>query len=97
MANAKPYYTTDTLIDSVKRRISYPLSQNTFQYSDIVSFLNEELQLSAVPAVKMEHEEYFVFKKTVPLVNGISRYEIPDRAIGMALRDVKFSDSEGNF
>jgi hypothetical protein len=97
MANAKPYYTTDQLVESVKRRISYPLSQNTFQYSDIVAFLNEELQLSAVPAVKMEHEEYFVYKKTVPLVDGISRYEIPDRAIGMALRDVKYSDVNGNF
>jgi hypothetical protein len=97
MANAKPYYTTDQLIESVKRRISYPLSQNTFQYSDIVAFLNEELQLSAVPAVKMEHEEYFVYKKTMPLVDGISRYEIPDRAIGMALRDVKYSDPYGNF
>lgn len=97
MANAKPYYTSDDLVESVKRRISYPLSQNTFQYSDIMAFLNEELQLSAVPAVKMEHEEYFVYKKTVPLVNGISRYEIPDRAIGMALRDLKYSDSQGNF
>jgi len=97
MANAKPYYTTDQLIESLQRRISYPLSQNTFQYSDLVAFLNEELQLSAVPAVKIEHEEYFVFKRIVPLVNGISRYEIPDRAIGMALRDVKYSDANGNF
>ena len=97
MANAKPYYTTDQLIESIKRRISYPLSQNTFQYSDLVAFLNEELQLSAVPAVKMEHEEYFVYKRTTPLVDGISRYEIPDRAIGMALRDMKYSDTNGNF
>ena len=97
MANAKPYYTTDDLIASIQRRISYPLSQNTFQYSDLVAFLNEELQLSAVPAVKMEHEEYFVFKRVVSLVDGISRYEIPDRAIGMALRDVKYSDPYGNF
>lgn len=97
MSNAKPYYTTDDLISSIKRRISFPLSQNTFQYSDLVAFLNEEMQLSAVPAVKMEHEEYFVYKQTVDLVDGISRYEIPNRAIGMALRDVKYSDSSGNF
>jgi hypothetical protein len=97
MANAKPYYTTDDLIASIKRRISFPLSQNTFQYSDLVAFLNEEMQLSAVPSVKMEHEEYFVYKVSVPLVNGVSRYEIPNRAIGMALRDVKYSDSSGNF
>jgi hypothetical protein len=89
--------TTDDLIASIKRRISFPLSQNTFQYSDIVAFLNEEMQLSAVPSVKMEHEEYFVYKHTVDLVNGISRYEIPPRAIGMAVRDIKYSDSTGNF
>jgi hypothetical protein len=97
MANAKPYLTTDDLIASIKRRISFPLSQNTFQYSDLVAFLNEEMQLSAVPTVKEEHEEYFVYKQTVELVTGVSRYEIPYRAIGMALRDVKYSDSSGNF
>ena len=97
MANVKPYYTTDDLIASIKRRISFPLSQNTFQYSDLVAFLNEEMQLSAVPSVKQEHEEYFVYKQTVELINGVSRYEIPYRAIGMALRDVKYSDSSGNF
>jgi hypothetical protein len=97
MANAKPYYSTDDLIASIKRRISFPLSQNSLLYSDLVAFLNEELQLSAVPSVRLEHEEYFVYKVTVPLINGVSRYEIPNRAIGMALRDVKYSDSSGNF
>jgi hypothetical protein len=97
MANAKPYYTTNDLIASIERRISFPLSQNTFKYSDLVAFLNEEMQLNAVPAVKQEHEEYFVYKVTVPLINGVSRYEIPNRAIGMALRDVKYSDATGNF
>lgn len=97
MSNAKPYMTTDDLIASIKRRISFPLSQNTFQYSDLVAFLNEEMQLSAVPSVKMEHEEYFVYKHTVDLVNGVSRYEIPSRSIGMAVRDIKYSDSTGNF
>lgn len=97
MSNAKPYFTTDDLIASIKRRISFPLSQNSFQYSDLVAFINEELQLSAVPTVKMEHEEYFVYKHVVDLVNGVSRYEIPTRAIGMTARDIKYSDSSGNF
>jgi hypothetical protein len=97
VANAKPYYTSDDLVASIQRRISYPLSANTFLYDDLMAFLNEELQLSAVPTVKETHEEYFVFKVETPLVNGISRYEIPNRAIGMALRDVKYSDTYGNF
>lgn len=95
--NAKPYYTTTSLIESVKRRISFPLNQGTFTYSDIVALLNEELMLNAVPAVRQEHEEYFVYKVIVPLVNGISRYAIPDRAQGMVLRDVAYSDESGNF
>lgn len=97
MANVKPYMTSDDLIASIKRRISFPLSQNTFQYSDMLSFLNEEMQISAVPSVKQEHEEYFVYRQTVDLVYGVSRYEIPNRSIGMTLRDVKFADSSGNF
>lgn len=97
MANVKPYMTSDDLIESIKRRISFPLSQNTFQYSDLMAFINEEIQISAVPSVKQEHEEYFVYKVSTDLVDGISRYEIPNRAIGMALRDIKYSDSNGNF
>lgn len=89
--------TTDDLIQSVKRRISFPLSQNTLKYSDIVAFLNEEMQLNAVPTIRIEHEEYFIYKQTVDLVNGVSRYEIPNRAIGMTLRDLKYSDASGNF
>lgn len=97
MSNAKPYLTTDTLVESIKRRIMMPISQNSLQYSDLVAFLNEEMQMSAVPSVKMEHEEYFVYKQTIELVNGVSRYEIPNRSIGMTLRDLKYSDASGNF
>jgi hypothetical protein len=97
VSNVKPYMTTDDLIESIKRRISFPLSQNTFTYNDIVALLNEELQLNAVPSVKELHEEYFVFDVAVPVVNGINKYSIPDRAIGMALRDICYSDVSGNF
>lgn len=93
-----PFMSTDDLVASIKRRIMFPISQNTFSYADIVAIINEELHLNAVPSIKEAHEEYFVYKdKPVPLVNGISRYPIPSRAIGMALRDVNWSDSSGSF
>lgn len=96
--NAKPYYTTDDVIEAIKLTISFPLSQNTFTYNDIVKFINQELLLNAVPTLIEEHEEYLTFKSPlVPLVDGISRYPIPNRAIGMALRDLLWSDSSGNF
>lgn len=98
MALTKPYLTTNSLIESIKRRASLPISQNTFTYNDFVAFANEELQLNAVPTLIEEHQEYLTFKSPlVPLVDGISRYSIPNRAIGMALRDLLWSDVSGNF
>ena len=97
MANAVPFLTTDTLVQSVQRRILFPITQNTFTYNDIVEMANEELLISAVPALMEEHEEYLVYKTIVPLVNGIAIYPIPPRALGMVLRDVKYSDSNGNY
>jgi hypothetical protein len=98
MPSIKPYYTTDTMINSIKLRIMFPASQNSLTYNDICTFLNEELQINAVPAIRELHDEYFVYKcPPTPLVNGISRYPIPNRAQGMAVRDINWSDSSGNF
>ena len=89
--------TSDSLVESVTRRISFPLSQNTLQYNDILAMASEELMLNAVPQIMQEHAEYFIFKVMVPIVSGISRYEIPYRTMGMALRDLEYSDASGNF
>lgn len=97
MPSIKPYLTTDDMVEAVKLTMSFPLSQNSFTYNNIVTFLNQELQLNAVPTLMEEHEEYLVYRKAVPLLTNISRYGIPDRSIGMTLRDVKYADSGGNF
>lgn len=97
MPNVKPYLTTDDLVEAVKLTMSFPLSQNSFTYDNIVTFLNQELQLNAVPTLLEEHQEYLVYKTAIPLVSNISRYPIPDRSIGMTLRDVKFADQSGNY
>lgn len=92
-----PWYTSDKLIESVKRKIAFPISQSTFTEDDILAFANEEMYISQVPAVMQYHEEYFVYRIQTPLVTNISRYPIPDRAIGMKLRDIFWSDSSGNY
>lgn len=97
MTQALPYLTSDSLVASVERRISFPLSQNTLTYNDILAMASEELMLNAVPQIMQERAEYFVFKVIVPIVYGVSRYEIPYRTMGMALRDLSFSDASGNF
>lgn len=92
-----PWYTSDKLIEAVKRKISFPISQNTFTEDDILAFANEEMFISQVPAVMQYHEEYFVYRVQVPLVTNISRYPLPDRSIGMKLRDLFWSDASGNY
>jgi len=92
-----PWYTSDKLIEAVKRKIALPISQVTFTEDDILAFANEEMFISQVPAVMQYHEEYFVYRVQVPLVSNISRYSIPDRAVGMKLRDLFWSDASGNY
>jgi len=92
-----PWYTSDKLIEAVKRKIIFPTSQATFTEEDILAFANEEMFISQVPAVMQYHEEYFVYRVQTPLVSNVSRYSIPDRAIGMKLRDLFWSDSSDNY
>lgn len=97
MADAmKPWMTSDDLIAAVKRKISFPISQVTFSEDDILRFANEEMMISQVPSVLQYHEEYFVIRTEVPLRPNVSRYPIPERAIGMKLRDMFWSDASGN-
>lgn len=89
-----PYYTSDTLIEAVQRKIAMPLAQQTFQPDDILKFANEEMALGTAPSVMIYHQEYFVFPVVVPLINNISRYPIPDRAIGVRFRDMFYQDTQ---
>jgi hypothetical protein len=97
MAYVQPFLTSDSLVESVKLRMMFPLSQQTFTYNDILKIANEEMMINAVPQVKEAHQEYFVFKVIVPIVQNVARYEIPYRALGMTLSDLFYSDQAGNY
>lgn len=90
------YYTTDSLIRSVKRRIGAPENQATFKEEDFLAFINEELSLNLVPMIMSLHEDYLLFFEDVPLASGQSEYTIPPRAVGNKLRDVQYVDTNGN-
>lgn len=87
-----PWLTSEKLIEAVKRKISFPVDQNTFSEEDILAFANEEMQISQIPNVMEFHEEYFVTSVGITLEANKSRYPIPNRAIGMKLRDVMYGD-----
>lgn len=91
-----PWMTSTDIIESIKRKISFPISQNTFTEADILRFANEEMMISQVPSVMEFHEEYFVTYSDTTLEQNVNRYPIPDRAIGMKLRDIFYVDQSGN-
>lgn len=96
MANEKAYYTTNDIIESIKRSANIPVVQNLYTATDIIKMINEEMLIEQVPAVLSYHEEYYVFSQTVPLEANLSRYPIPKRAVGMRLRDLMYLDTSGN-
>lgn len=93
---AVSYKTTTDLIEAIKRKIALPISQNTFSEADLIAFLNEEMMISQVPSVLMFHEEYYVMRVFVPLIENQAMYEMPSRAIGMKLRDIFWADENLN-
>jgi hypothetical protein len=92
----KPYYTSTDLIEAVGRKAAVPFSQNTFTETDVLRFANEEMFLAQVPNILQFHEEYLVYEQEVSLISNVSRYAIPNRAIGMKFRDVFYKDPQGN-
>jgi hypothetical protein len=91
------YYNSETLIDSVKRRINIPTNQNTFTDSDILAFADEELALALVPSIMSLHEDHLLYEALVPLQPGQREYLIPYRAIGNKLYDLMYKDLNGNY
>jgi hypothetical protein len=87
MAN-KYYYTSQDLIDSVKRRINIPDSQNMITDNEILLYANEEMELNLVPLILSKREDYFLISELFPLVEDKLEYPIPYRAIGNKLREV---------
>lgn len=90
------YLTTNTLIENIKRRAMLPSNQNTFLEADFLAFANEEMDLGVVPHVLSFHEEYYVFTDSIELQPTTIRYNIPHRAIGNKLREVRYKDLNGN-
>ena len=96
MSSQNPYYTSQTLVDAVRRRCSLPKADSMFSDQDILDFANDELMESILPMIKSSHEEYFVWSENEALVESQAEYSIPERAIGNGLRDLSYLDLNGN-
>lgn len=89
---ADAWLTSSAIIEAVKRRISFPVYQSTFDNNDILLFANDVMKEEMLPNIMQYHEEYFVAESSIPLQSNVSKYPIPNRAVGMKLRDIIFGD-----
>jgi hypothetical protein len=89
-------FLVEDLLTSAKMRSFAPISQSTFQDSDLLTIAYEELCLKLVSDIMSAREDFFLTTKLVPLVSGVSHYTIPKMAIGNALKVLIFQDSGGS-
>lgn len=88
-------HTTDTLLNSIKARITIPSSQNLFTDSDILLLANEELESVIVPMIMRIRWEFFVTFIDHAL-DGTTEFPFPASAIAGNIRDVTVVDNNGN-
>ncbi len=82
-------YTTDDLLKSIKQKAFIPTSQITFKDDDILNMATNELYDTIVPLVLSTREEFYVTYKDYAVAGQASpKVDIPDRAIGLAVREV---------
>jgi len=89
-------YTSTALIASIKRRITLPDAQNLFTPEDLIAFLGDELSSTVIPLVHSVQQEYWIYRVTIPLVQGQERYTIPVRGVTNGLRLLTLVDNNGN-
>lgn len=85
--------TTTDIINSIKRRGSFPTSDTTFSNTDFLTILDEEMQNTILPLFTMINEDYFIEYQDESIVANQDLYRINKRAMGVILRDVQLVDS----
>lgn len=89
-------FLTEDLVNSVKRRSLVPVSQTTFQDTDIIELANEELGITIVPDIQSVREDLFLAVDEITLTANVGDYRLPKRAIGNALKSILYSNADQN-
>ena len=89
-------YTTTLLLAAIERQSFSPANQTTFTTADILALADEVTKTTILPSILGVREEYYVFYKDYTITSGTAAYEIPDRAIGLAIREIQIIDSNSN-
>jgi hypothetical protein len=81
-------FLTEDLLTSIKSRSLAPISQSTFQDTDLLTIANEELRLKLVSKIMTKREDFFLQRYQFTTVSGLASYALPPKAIGNAIKCV---------
>jgi len=88
-----PDFTTTTLLARCKLYGAVPTGQPAFTDAQILNILTDELRSTLAPLILSCREEYYVTYEDTSITSSTTSFDIPTRALGMILRDVKIVDS----
>lgn len=85
-------YFTEDLLESIKFRSMAPIGQSTFDDSALLSLAYEELELKLASDLITAREDFFLTSERASIFTGVSRYSVPSRAIGNAIKALFYID-----
>ena len=89
-------FTTEEMIASVRRRASLTddIGSEGTEDSDVIDVLDEVMMDEIVPQLLKFQEDFLIRTLTQAVAAGTSKYKIPKRAVGNALRDIYWKNGE---
>jgi hypothetical protein len=81
--------TVDRFLAGVKRRITMPSNQVLLKDDAILEIADDCMRDQVVPFILSTNQNYFATVETVPVVDGVDKYDVPERSMGQGLRDLK--------
>lgn len=85
--------TADRILAGVKRRAVVPTNQVTIDDDDILDLIDDVIKVHVVPLVDSVNGEFFVTSELDAITASQDNYDIPYRAIGRTLRDLKIKNT----
>lgn len=82
-------YTSQDLIDTIKKKAFIPSTQETFTDIDLLALATDEMRDYILPKMKKTREEYFVTFRDYPVTSATDGILVPDRAVGNAYREIQ--------
>jgi hypothetical protein len=90
------YFTTEELLNSIKRRASIPTSRSIISDEEILQFADEEMRINIVPLLLSTNEDFYLYREDVPIINGQTSYSIPYRAVASKIREIGYTSGSSD-